>query len=56
MFTRREEVVRTLRSRGEHDRALQAECALPKWVDLDADAGLLLAVDVDIAELREEDP
>lgn len=37
MLTERGSVVRALRSRGDHDRALEAECKLPKWVDLEQD-------------------
>ena len=51
MYAEREMVVRALRSRGDHDRALQAQCSLPQWVDLEQDAGLLQQVDVEVSEL-----
>lgn len=47
MHAEREIVVRALRSRGDHDRALQAQCVLPQWVDLEQDAGLLKQLDVE---------
>ena len=54
MHTDRSSVVRALRSRGEHDRAIQAACALPRWVDTERDAGLLLSLDVDVAALERQ--
>jgi hypothetical protein len=51
MHTEREVIVRTLRSRGDHDRALEAQCRLPQWVDLELDAGVLQQLDVEVAEL-----
>lgn len=56
MLTERKVVVRALRSRGDHDRALQAECSLPQWVDLEEDAGLLQQVDVEVSELQADRP
>ena len=53
MHTERAVIVRALRSRGDHDRALQAECCLPQCVDLEEDVGLLLGLDVEVAELSE---
>ena len=50
----KEKVADSLRSRGDHDRAQQAECALPRHVDTERDAGLLQQLDVDVAELKEE--
>jgi hypothetical protein len=41
MVTDRSFVVDVLRTAGEHDRALQARCALPPQVDTEKDAGLL---------------
>lgn len=55
MHAERKEVVRVLRSRGDHDRALQAECSLPQWVDLEADAGMLHQLDVDAAAIQPSD-
>ena len=39
MLAEREAVVRALRSRGDHDGALQAQRCLPLVVDLEQDAG-----------------
>ena len=47
----KDEVVDLLRSRGEHDKAMGVECALPKQVDTEADAGLLQQFDVHVSEL-----
>ena len=33
-------------------RALQAECSLPQWVDLEADAGMLHQLDLDAAAIQ----
>ena len=52
MHTERQTVVRALRSRGDHDRALQAECSLPRWVDSERDAGVLLQLDVESADIE----
>lgn len=52
MLTERDAVVRALRSRGDHDRALQARCCLPQWVDLEADAGVLQQVDLEVSDLE----
>jgi hypothetical protein len=52
-------VAAELRKQGEHDRAQQAECSLPRHVDTERDAGLLHHFDVDLAELgrsAEQDP
>jgi hypothetical protein len=51
MYTERKVIVRTLRSRGDHDRALEAECRLPQWVDHDLDAGVLQQLDVEVSAL-----
>ena len=47
----KETVTRSLRSRGDHDRAQQAECALSRQVDTERDAGLLQQLDVDVAAI-----
>ncbi len=52
MLTERDRVVSALRSRGDHDRALQAQCSLPKWVDSERDAGVLLQLDVEPADIE----
>jgi hypothetical protein len=46
------EVVDLLRSRGEHDKAASVDCALPKQVDTEADAGLLHQFGVNVSELE----
>jgi hypothetical protein len=51
----KDEVVAMLRSRGEHDKAQQVDCALPRQVDTDADAGLLHTFDINIRDLPETD-
>jgi hypothetical protein len=48
-------VARKLREQGEHDRAQQADCALPQQVDTDRDAGLLHQFDVSVRELAAAD-
>jgi hypothetical protein len=45
-------VAAVLRRHGDHDRAQQAECTLPRHVDTQRDAGLLHRLDVDVEELR----
>jgi hypothetical protein len=45
-------VTAALRSRGDHDRAQQAECALPRHVDTDRDAALLHHLDLDLRSLQ----
>ena len=47
----KETVADRLRERGDHDRAQQAECSLPRHVDTDRDASLLHHLDVDVREL-----
>jgi hypothetical protein len=49
------EVTSVLRKNGAHDRAQQAECALPRHVDTERDAGLLRRLDVDVRELSDDD-
>ena len=41
-------VAAALRRQGDHDKAQQAECALPRHVDTARDAGLLHRFDVDV--------
>ena len=55
MHVDKEEVVDLLRSRGEHDKAANVECALPQQVDTERDAGLLHAFDVSTREVAEAD-
>ena len=47
-------VAAALRKQGDHDRAQQAESALPRRVDTERDAGLLRRLDVDIAHVEKE--
>jgi len=47
----KEQVVDLLRARGQHDRAQQIDSALPRHVDVEADAGLLHAVEVNVRDL-----
>jgi hypothetical protein len=44
-------VTAVLRRRGDHDRAQQAECALPRHVDTERDASLLHHLEVPVREL-----
>ena len=44
-------VAAALRRQGDHDRAQQAECSLPRHVDTERDANLLHRLDVDLATL-----
>jgi hypothetical protein len=48
-------VAAALRRQGDHDRAQQAECSLPRQVDTERDAGLLHLLDVDLDALTETD-
>lgn len=43
-----------LRADGEHDRAQQAQCVLPRTVDTERDAGLLSQLEISPRELTEE--
>jgi hypothetical protein len=47
----KDEVVDLLRSRGEHDKAANVECALPRQVDTEADAGVLHQFGVNVSDL-----
>ena len=49
----KEDVAELLRSRGEHDKAANVECALPRHVDTEADAGLLHQFDVNVSDIAE---
>jgi hypothetical protein len=44
-------VTAVLRRRGDHDRAQQAECTLPRHVDTERDANLLHHLEVPVREL-----
>ena len=47
----KETVAAALRAQGDHDRAQQAECSLPRHVDTERDAALLHLLDVDVRRL-----
>jgi len=47
----KETVADARRRQGDHDKAQQAECALPRQVDTERDAGLLHRLDVDVDDL-----
>lgn len=53
MHVDKEEVVDLLRSRGEHDKAANVACALPRQVDTEADAGLLHQLGVKVSEISD---
>lgn len=53
MYVDKDEVVELLRSRGEHDKAASVDCALPRQVDTEADAGLLAQLEVHVSDLAE---
>ena len=54
MQVEKDVVAATLRKQGDHDRAQQAECVLPRRVDTERDAGLLHRLDVDIDRVEHE--
>lgn len=45
-------VTETLRARGDHDRAAQAESALPRTVDTNREAGVLHQLDLSVEEVE----
>jgi hypothetical protein len=49
----KDEIVDLLRSRGEHDKAATVDCALPRRVDTEADAGLLHQFEVSVRDVAE---
>ena len=54
MITERETIVEILRSGGHHDLAMQVSCALPRYLDLEADASLLNRLGVGPGVLLED--
>jgi hypothetical protein len=48
-------VTATLRAQGEHDRAQRVECALPRRVDTERDAGLLQQLDLRVSDIANVD-
>ena len=55
MQVEKSEVAAVLRSRGDHDRAQEAECALPRRVDTDRDAGLLHRFGLDVRDITADE-
>jgi len=53
MHVNKDDIADLLRARGEHDKAAHVECALPKHVDTQADAGVLHKFDVNVSEVTE---
>jgi hypothetical protein len=53
MHVDKDDIADLLRARGEHDKAARVECALPKHVDTQADAGVLHQFDVNVSEVTE---
>jgi hypothetical protein len=51
MRIEKDDVVALLRSQGEHDKAQQVDCVLPKQVDTERDAGLLSSYDIHVGDL-----
>jgi hypothetical protein len=54
MRVEKSEITEALRADGAHDRAQEADCALPRRVDTDRDAALLHRLDVDVTALEAE--
>ncbi|MGZ8737167.1 MAG: hypothetical protein ACXWW7_08385 [Nocardioides sp.] len=52
MLVDKDAVTDALRARGDHDRAAQADAALPRHVDTESDAGLLHQFDLNVAEVE----
>ena len=48
----KEDVCARLRAEGDHDRAQQAECTLPRVVDTERDAALLHQFEINVADLE----
>lgn len=53
MVVDKEAVTDTLRAQGEHDRALVAETALPRRVDLERDASTLHQLGLNVADVEQ---
>ncbi len=52
MLVAKDAVTEALRARGDHDRAAQADTALPRNVDTENDAGLLHQFDLNVSEVE----
>jgi hypothetical protein len=50
----KETVTGQLRAKGKHDRAQEAECALPRHVDTERDAHLLRNLDISVSDLEQQ--
>jgi hypothetical protein len=55
MRVEKSEITEALRAQGAHDRAQEADCALPRRVDTDRDAALLHRLEVDITALETDE-
>ncbi len=54
MLVDKDAVTDALRARGDHDRAAQADTALPRNVDTETDAGLLHQFELNVCEVEAE--
>ncbi len=52
MVVDKDAVTKALREQGEHDRAVQAESALPRTVDTDLDAATLRQLGLSVSEVK----
>lgn len=52
MVVDKDAVTEALRAQGDHDRALQAETALSRSVDLERDAGTLHQLGLNVADVE----
>ncbi len=52
MVVDKDAVTRALREQGEHDRAVQAEAALPRTVDPELDAATLHQLGLSVSEVK----
>jgi hypothetical protein len=53
MVVDKDAVTETLRARGDHDRAMLAESALSRSVDLERDAGTLHQLGLNVADVEQ---
>lgn len=52
MVVDKDAVTEALRARGDHDRAMQAQTALPRTVDTQREASTLHQLDLSVAEVE----
>ncbi|QNN52926.1 hypothetical protein [Nocardioides mesophilus] len=52
MLVEKDDVTDALRARGDHDRAVQAQVALPRHVDTVREASLLHQLDLNVEEIE----